>query len=266
MLIQGWHRRISNLFLPCAYVVRNAFTLCVQSAQYLVSRLISDPGLVAEWTRQDSKLRLAVPPHKRLAIALHWLGRSPVMDDLARDRGVGKSTASNVMHATLKARKFLAREWIKFPVTEEEVDSCTQSFQTARIDANYIVPIYMYIYIHMRGFQCVWGQWMVVIVPNSSPIRLMVSAIGAINTFVVQQLCYCIDGVVDGAGRFMAISTGMPALAHDYRVLREVTLYKQLQAGGLLPQRFAKQLPGTSSFIRPYIAADSAFRLLDESL
>ena len=70
--------------------------------------------------KQDTHLRRALPPAKRLAVVLHWLAQASSLSELAALYAIGKSTVVAVVHqgiAILHER--LVHDAILFPTGAE---------------------------------------------------------------------------------------------------------------------------------------------------
>ena len=70
--------------------------------------------------RMNTRLRLSIPSDKRLALTLHWLAHGLSFQQLASLYAVGKSTAVNIVHSTIKVlKRDLVPDSVRFPEGQE---------------------------------------------------------------------------------------------------------------------------------------------------
>ena len=90
---------------------------------------------LARWTRDhlthdDTSMRPAIEPKKRLAICLHWMAHSITFEQLGEIYHVGASTAHSIVHEVVQVLKDVTvRSLIKFPAGGLELDSVMDGFE-----------------------------------------------------------------------------------------------------------------------------------------
>ena len=71
--------------------------------------------------KKDTKLRQSIPVHKRVAVALWWLATGDTYRSSGLQFGIGRCTAMLIKQDFCNAIAKHAKEFIKFPETEQEV-------------------------------------------------------------------------------------------------------------------------------------------------
>ena len=80
--------------------------------------------------KQDTHLRRALPPAKRLAVVLHWLAQASSSSELAALYAIGKSTVVAVVHQGIAIlRERLVHDAILFP-TGAELEQVILEFES----------------------------------------------------------------------------------------------------------------------------------------
>ena len=189
-----------------------------------------------EMAKKDTRLRQSIPVHKRVAVALWRLATGDTYRSTGLQFGIGRCTAMLIKQDFCNAIAKRAKEFIKFPETEQEV------LQSIRLFT------------------------------NKSPFSQVVGAIDgchiALKTVPVderidyftrkQDYSVVIQGVSDASFRFLDISAGYPGSIHDARVLRLSNLHREIEQGNWLNGP-TKQISGSE--IRPLLVGDSAYPL-----
>lgn len=189
-----------------------------------------------EMAKKDTRLRQSIPVHKRVAVALWRLATGDTYRSTGLQFGIGRCTAMLIKQDFCNAIAKRAKEFIKFPETEQEV------LQSIRLFT------------------------------NKSPFPQVVGAIDgchiALKTVPVdkgidyvnrkQDYSVVIRGVADASFRFLDISAGYPGSIHDARVLRLSNLHREIEQGNWLNGP-TKQISGSE--IRPLLVGDSAYPL-----
>ena len=84
----------------------------------------------AYFEKQNTQLRRALPPPKRLAVVLHWLAQASSFSELAALYGIGKSTVVTLVHQGIAIlRERLVLDAIKFP-TGPELEQVIVDFES----------------------------------------------------------------------------------------------------------------------------------------
>ena len=186
--------------------------------------------------KKDTRLRQSIPVHKRVAVALWRLATGDTYRFTGLQFGIGRCTAMLIKQDFCNAIAKRAKEFIKFPETEQEVLESIRLFT------------------------------------NKSPFPQVVGAIDgchiALKTVPVderieyfnrkQDYSVVIQGVADASFRFLDISAGYPGSIHDVRVLRLSNLHRKIEQGNCLNGP-TKQI--SASEIRPLLVGDSAYPL-----
>ena len=80
--------------------------------------------------KQDTHLRRALPPTKRLAVVLHWLAQASSFSELAALYAIGKSNVVAVVHQDIAIlRERLVHDAILFP-TGAELEQVMLDFES----------------------------------------------------------------------------------------------------------------------------------------
>ena len=189
-----------------------------------------------EMAKKDTTLRQSIPVHKRVAVALWRLAMGDTYRSTGLQFGIGRCTAMLIKQDFCNAIAKRAKEFIKFPETEQEV------LQSIRLFT------------------------------NKSPFPQVEGAIDgchiALKTVPVderidyfnrkQDYSVVIQGVADASFRFLDISAGYPGGIHDARVPRLSNLHREIEQGDWLNGP-TKQISGSE--IRPLLVGDSAYPL-----
>ena len=176
----------------------------------------------SEMAKKDTKLRQSIPVHKRVAVALWQLATGDTYRSTGLQFGIGWCTALLIKQDFCNAIAKHAKEFIKFPETEQEV------LQSIRLFT------------------------------NKSPFPQVVGAIDgchiALKTVPVderidyfnrkQDYSVVIQGVADASFRFLDISAGYPGSIHDACVLRLSNLHREIEQANWL-NRPTKQISGS---------------------
>ena len=71
--------------------------------------------------KEDTNMRSAISPKKRLVIFLHWMAQGGEYHELATDYCVGTSTVHSIVHEVLPLVCGLAHTEIVFPTTKDSL-------------------------------------------------------------------------------------------------------------------------------------------------
>ena len=187
-------------------------------------------------TKRDTRLRQCIHVNKRVAVALWRLATGDTYRSTGLQFGIGRCTAMLITHDFCEAIAKRATEFIKFPVTEQEV------LQSIRLFT------------------------------NKSPFPQVVGAIDgshiALKTVPVnerieyfnrkQDYSIVIQRVADGSFKFLDVRTGYPGSIHDARILRLSKLQREIDQGTWLNTP-SKRIGGSE--VGPLLVGDSAYPL-----
>ena len=81
-------------------------------------------------SKEDTKFRKSISAQNRVAIALWRLSTGNFFRTIAKTFAVGKSTAVSITKGFCKEMRQLSKEYIKFPVTSNEVENAIEKFKT----------------------------------------------------------------------------------------------------------------------------------------
>ena len=81
-------------------------------------------------SKEDTKFRKSISAQNRVAIALWRLSTGNFFRTIAKTFAVGKSTAVSITKDFCKEMRQLSKEYIKFPVTSNEVENAIEKFKT----------------------------------------------------------------------------------------------------------------------------------------
>ena len=81
-------------------------------------------------SKEDTKFRKSISAQNRVAIALWRLSTGNFFRTIAKTFAVGKSTAVSITKDFCKEMRQLSKEYIKFPVTSNEVENAIKKFKT----------------------------------------------------------------------------------------------------------------------------------------
>ncbi|XP_078594731.1 uncharacterized protein LOC144872428 [Branchiostoma floridae x Branchiostoma japonicum] len=187
--------------------------------------------------KSDTRMRLAIPTKKRLAICIYWLASGDLMRSVADLFGVSEGSVSLIVHKVCDAiNEVLFRDYLSFP-TGQKLKETIQGYK------------------ERWGFpQCagaIDGSHIPIKAPSKNP-----------NDFYNRKGFYSVilQGVVDHMSRFTMIDIGMPGSVHDARVLRESNVFDRGESGTLLPQEFAQDINGVT--VPAVLLGDAAYPTL----
>ena len=188
-------------------------------------------------TFQDSKWRLCVPSHKRLAITLHWLANGNSYSQLARQHGIAKSTAVKIVHETVRALKMhMVPNSIRFPEGQE----------LKRVMAEFESLSFL-----ERCAGAVDGTFV--------KIRKPKAMFGDCYYCYKKYCSIILLGTVDACGMFINVNAGRPGSAGDASAYATSTMLRRISQQKWLTIQDNFRIEGT--YIRPYLVGDSAFPL-----
>ena len=226
---QGWFEEMYNnrilraLWKKHFRVTRETFDFICQ----LVERDIQ---------KEDTRLRKAVPVHKRVAVALWRFGSGNSYRTTGITFGIGKSTVIKICHEVARALIQKKDDFIKFPSDEEELS------------------------LAIRRMKSIAGLPNVVGAIDGSHVQIKAPK-SCHEDYFNRKQNYSINlqGTVDGTGMFIDVSTGWPGSMHDARVLRLSSLYRKATNDEILtePEKTIEAVP-----LRPLLLGDSAYPLL----
>jgi hypothetical protein len=228
-----WHRRGPD-YENAKY--RNFFRLSKVTFDFLLQLVAAD--LTPEYTHlpQDTK-----PPRQRLAITLHWMGRSGVYDDVAAHWEVGKSTVCQILHQTVDVLVTrLRNKVIQFPRRGPDRDRLFTLMS------------------ELSGLPMCAGAIDGCLIPVKKPHGEQ----GASFFCYKQHFAILLLGVVDAKGRFTYVDTGVPGSVGDAGAWADSQLKVRLAEG----TAFSGTQPWTELeglVIKPYLVGDAAFPLCD---
>ena len=194
----------------------------------------------AYFEKQNTQLRRALPPPKRLAVVLHWLAQASSFSELAALYGIGKSTVVALVHqgiAILRERLF--HDAIKFP-TGPELEQVIVDFES------------------LCGLPCCGSALDGTFMPIKKP-----------SEFGDTYYCYkhfnaiIVLGCVDARGIFTYVNAGRPGSVGDSYTYIHSLLYQKIANGEWL-YRSPMTIEGVS--VKPFLVADSAFPLDSTSM
>ena len=226
---QGWfeemynNRLLRSLWKDHFRVTRETFDFICQ----LVER---------DLQKEDTRLRKAIPVHKRVAIALWRYGCGNSYRTTGITFGIGKSTVIKICDEFTRALIQKKDNFIKFPSDEEELN------------------------LAIRRMKSIAGLPNVVGALDGSHVEIKAPTSCHEDYFNrKQKYSINLQGTVDGSGMFIDVSTGWPGSMHDARVLRLSSLYRKATNDEILtePEKIIEGVP-----VRPLILGDSAYPLL----
>ena len=189
-----------------------------------------------ELSRQNTRLRRAIPLAKRVGMALWRLGTGNSYRTTGITFGQGKSTVIKTRENFMEAFIRRKNEFIRFPEDTRDVAHA------------------------MRKMESVAGLPNVVGATDGPHISIKAPHVNHEDYFNRKQN-YSVNfqGVVDADGKFIDVSTGWPSSIHDTRVLRLSTLYRRAENDLILnePVRHINRVT-----VRPLLIGDSAYPLL----
>ena len=187
-------------------------------------------------TKRDTRLRQCIHVNKRVAVALWRLATGDTYRSTGLQFGIGRCTAMLITHDFCEAIAKRATEFIKFPVTEQEV------LQSIRLFTN------------KSPFPQVVGAI------DGSHIALKTVPVNERIEYFNRKQYYSIviQGVADASFKFLDVSTGYPGSIHDARILRLSKLQREIDQGTWLNTP-SKRIGGSE--VGPLLVGDSAYPL-----
>ena len=188
--------------------------------------------------RQDTNTRHAIPVEKRVAVALLRLATGNSYRTTGLVFGVGRCTALKLKDEFSSALLTTAKGYIKFPKGEAKTRRAIEEFQEISCFPQVVGAID--------------GSHIPIIAPKNDP-----------NDYYNRKQFHSIvlQGVADAEGRFIHVSTGYAGSIHDARVLRMISLVKEVEDGSILLSPVTRT--GTGDAIRPLLVADPAYKLMN---
>ena len=184
-------------------------------------------------SKEDTKFRKSIPVQKRVTIALWRLPTGNSFRTIAKTFVAGKSTAVSITKDFCKEMRQLSKEYIKFPVTSDEVENAIEKFKTC---CNSKIPQSLGVidrtYIDIETPQC-----------DSKYDYFCRKQRYSINT----------QAVVGGNLLFLDLATEFPRSLHDSRLLRHTSLFIKANDKEILaePEKLIDNLT-----VRPLILGD----------
>ncbi|CAB4017612.1 Hypothetical predicted protein [Paramuricea clavata] len=188
-----------------------------------------------EIAKEDTIFRDAIPPHKRVAIALWRLAVGSSFRAIAAHFDVGKSTCVKITKEFCQALNKLSRHYIKFPTSCDETTRALALFQD---DCKF--P-------HAVG--SIDGTHIEIIAPEE-PFDYFDRH---------HRYSVILQGVVGKNLTFLDTAIGYPGSMHDARVLRSSDIFQKAQNGDILTEPLAS-INGVQ--VRPLLLGDGAYPLL----
>jgi hypothetical protein len=179
--------------------------------------------------------RDAIPPHKRVAIALWRLAIGSSFRAIAAHFDVGKSTCVTVTKEFCQALNRLSRQYIQFPSNCDETTRALALFQD---DSSF--P-------HAVG--SIDGTHIEIIAPKE-PFDYFDRH---------HRYSVIVQAVVGKKLTFLDTAIGYPGSTHDARVLRSSDIFQKAQNGDILAEPLAT-INGLQ--VRPMLLGDGAYPLL----
>ena len=187
------------------------------------------------FTKEDTRLRHAIPAAKRLAIVLHWLAHASSFSQLAVLYAVGKSTVVSIVHQGIDVlREKLTPNTILFP-TASELEQVMVDFEA------------------LCGLPFCAGALDSTFMPIKKPEEF------GDTYFCYKKFCSIIVlGCVDARGIFTYVNAGRPGSIGDSCAFCHSLLYEKISCGEWLA-RSSRLIEGVC--VKPFLVADSAFPL-----
>ena len=188
-------------------------------------------------SKQDTKLRKAIPTHKRVAVALWRLATNADYRTIGHLFGISKASVLVIVEDFCSAvTNHLAPKYIKIPTGNELKKSVTE-------------------------FETKWGfpQRMGAVdgshIPIKAPVKFHADYHNRKGWYSI-----ILQGLVDSSGQFIGITVGWPGRVHDARVFANSSLYRKGQTGHLHPASMSRKINGID--IPLLVLADAAYPLL----
>ena len=191
--------------------------------------------LLPKLTRQDTPFRRCIPPEKILALGLFRLAQGETYLTIGPDFNVGKSTVVEAVQDVVEALYELRDSYIKFPSTEEEISSTTDTFKELSNLPNMVGAIDS---IHIRLKRAPEGRSDYLSRYNQ-------------HDFVVQA-------VTNGKSLFLDVAPGFPGSMRDTTVLQNSALYRRIESGEVLSGPVVRV---SDTEVCPYLVGGSNFPL-----
>ena len=193
-----------------------------------ISRLVG-PNL----QRQDTRLREAIPVPKRVAVSIWRLATGECYRSCGMVVGLAKPTAVKCCHEFVREICRLQDEFIKFPVTAEEISQKIRGFNRKSKIPNVVAAI------------------------DGSHIPIAVPKVNHEDYFNRKHFySVLVQGIVDSSGLFLSVAAGFPGSLHDARMLRLTNVYWAAEDETILMEP-TKSLRGT--VVRPIVVGDTAY-------
>ena len=191
--------------------------------------------LAPDLSREDTRLRRAVPLEKRVAVALWRLGTGNVFCATAITFGIGKATTIEICHEFSDAINSGKGEFIKFPITQDEEEQNIRKFQD-KVNFPQVVGAIDGTHVSIKAPQNKHADYF-----NRKQRYSMVT-----------------QAVVNADLSFIDVSTGWPGSIHDARILRFSQLFRKAENENILTGP-VRHINGCN--VRPLILGDPAYPL-----
>ncbi|XP_028411417.1 protein ALP1-like [Dendronephthya gigantea] len=188
-----------------------------------------------EIAKENTVFRVAIPPHKRVAIALWRLAVGSSFRAIAAHFDVGKSTCVTITKEFCQALNRLSRHYIKFPVRCDETTRALAVFQD---DCRF-----------PQAVGAIDGTHIEIIAPEE-PFDYFDRH---------HRYSVILQAVVGQNLTFLDTAIGYPGSMHDARVLRSSDIFQKAQDGEILTEPLAR-INGVQ--VRPLLLGDGAYPLL----
>ena len=183
--------------------------------------------------RQDTRLREAIPVPKRVAVGIWRLATGECYRSCGMVVGLAKPTAVKCCHEFVREICRLQDEFIKFPVTAEEISQKIRGFNRKSKIPNVVAAI------------------------DGSHIPIVAPKVNHEDYFNRKHFySVLVQGIVDSSGLFLSVTAGFPGSLHDARMLRLTNVYWAAEDETILMEP-TKSLRGT--VVRPIVVGDTAY-------
>lgn len=199
-----WERVVMREFQPADWLEK--FRMSKETFFFLCGKL------KVRLTRQDTRLRPALPLEKRVAVALWRLATNVEYRTISELFGVGRSTVCKCVREVCHSIVVLLKPLYLCPPSEQELEDAAKLFQTR------------WGFPHCVG---VLGSLHVPIIAPSSNTDSYWNSQGWLS--VVMQ------AAVNGLGHFWDVCAGFPGGTEHAAILQNSTLWAQACEGGLAP-------------------------------
>ena len=185
--------------------------------------------------RENTRMRNAVPVHKRVAASLWRLATGECYRSCGLMIGLAKPTVIKCCHEFVAAICRLQDEFIKLPYTRAEIKRKIEGFSEKSKIPNVVAAI------------------------DGSHIPIRAPKENHEDYFNRKHFySYLVQGIVDSSGLFLSVATGFPGSLHDPRMLRLSDVYWAAENEDILMEP-TQDLEGI--VIRPLVVGDSAYPL-----